>query len=165
MYLCDCALSSLQSKETFEAEMSPTLKLIREAAEQQLTVGGVWMKAESLPGGVSTTARKKLTPLQSRAVPPWWQLTIFTASAGWGNDTTSAFNVGSTLLNISVWYNGHCVKLCDYKVIQSWSRDKIDYTLIPDKSELVIFHDLCDIFRRNRLDIRLYFVYTSVLYS
>lgn len=51
--------SQLQSKDTFEAEMSPTLKLIREAAKQRLTVGGVWMKAESLPGGFSTTARKK----------------------------------------------------------------------------------------------------------
>ncbi len=51
--------SQLQSRDTFEAEMSPTLKLIREAAEQRLTVGGVWMKAESLPGGSSTTARKK----------------------------------------------------------------------------------------------------------
>lgn len=39
--------------------MSPTLKLIREAAKQRLTVGGVWMKAESLPRGFSTTARKK----------------------------------------------------------------------------------------------------------
>lgn len=39
--------------------MSPTLKLIRECAEQRLTVGGVWMEAESLPGGFSTTARQK----------------------------------------------------------------------------------------------------------
>lgn len=39
--------------------MSPTLKLIREAAERRLTVGGAWMKAESLPGGFSTTAKKK----------------------------------------------------------------------------------------------------------
>ena len=39
--------------------MSPTLKLIREAAERRLTVGGAWMKAESLPRGFSTTPRKK----------------------------------------------------------------------------------------------------------
>ncbi len=50
----------LTSKQRhFEAEMSPTLKLIREAAKQRLTVGGVWMKAESLPRGSSTTARLK----------------------------------------------------------------------------------------------------------
>lgn len=52
MYLCDCAPTH------FKAQMSPTLKL-REAAKQRLTMGGVWMKAESLPRGFSTTARKK----------------------------------------------------------------------------------------------------------
>lgn len=59
MYLCGGAPSQLQSTETFEAQMSPTLKLIREAGERRLTVGGAWMKAESLPRGFSTTARKK----------------------------------------------------------------------------------------------------------
>lgn len=85
--------SQLQSRDTFEAEMSPTLKLIREAAKQRLTVGGVWMKAESLPGGFSTTARKKThsTSKHSRSSA------VATAHLHCCLNATSAFNTAALL--------------------------------------------------------------------
>lgn len=75
VYLCDWSPFSVQSSETLEAQTPPTLKPIGETAKQRLTVGGVWMKAESLPGGSSTTARKKTLDFKAQL-----KLTIFTAS-------------------------------------------------------------------------------------
>lgn len=126
--------------------MSPTLKLIGEAAEQRLTVGGVWMKADSLPRGVSTTARKKHPSLQSRAAPPWWQQTNFTASA------PRVATMQPVLLmsgpDYSIFLSDMMVTVSDCAIINAyvsavtWIKDKTNCTLIPDKSEPVVFHDV-----------------------